>query len=470
MLKKRNYIIYIVIVLVVLLIPFAGMVRWASNETTENTTLAEWPEFTKEGKINTRYLSDMGTYFEDHFAFRQNFVTANAVLRDALVKTSATDQVIIGEKDWLYYEGTLDDYMGRDLLSDRELYAVAHNLNLMQSYVQSRGSQFLFTLAPNKNTLYNDSMPYFITKGEDSNLKRLTPLLEEFGIAYLDLYKLFSRQDEVLYFHRDSHWNNRGAILAYNGLLDSLNVEHESYLNVPYDIQEEHTGDIDEMLFPFASQKEDNYIYEKELSYQYLNEVTDDMDNWIETSNPQKSGTLLMYRDSFGESLLPLMAEEMGTAYFSRLVPYNLAQIEQYRPDYVIIERVERRIASFIESAPIMEPLPMEPVFVPEAESSSILETEKQGSYLLIQGIIDENYMQENTEIYISVRDSATLETRMYPAFYIQSTEGDGNGYQLYVNGSSLPEGNVHISVIVKNDTGTTSVVAQDMEWNQGGE
>ena len=41
----------------------------------------------------------------------------------------------------------------------------------------------------------------------------------------------------------------------------------------------------------------------------------------------QKDGSMLMYRDSFGESLLPFVADEIGQGYFSRLVPYNLTQI-----------------------------------------------------------------------------------------------------------------------------------------------
>ena len=78
--------------------------------------------------------------------------------------------------------------------------------------------------------------------------------------------------------------------------------------------------------------------------------------------------------------------------------------------------------------------------------------------------------MQENTDIYVSVRDPATMETRTYPAFYVQGTKGDGNGYQLYLKESSLPKGSIHISVIVDNENGATCVVSQDTNENQEGE
>lgn len=143
--KNIKYICFIVIVCLILLIPFAGMTFWPTNETTENTVLAEWPKWTEDGKWNRDYLSEMGEYFEDHFAFRQQLVTANALIRGKLLKSSATDQVIVGTEDWLYFSGTLDDYQGTELLSDRELYAVVHNVLLMQNYVEEQGSWFILT-------------------------------------------------------------------------------------------------------------------------------------------------------------------------------------------------------------------------------------------------------------------------------------------------------------------------------------
>ena len=108
--KNTGYKIFIILVFALLLVPFAGMSFWATNETTENTELAGWPALTEDGKWNEAYLSEMGEYFEDHFAFRQYFVTANALLRGKVLKSSATDQVVVGTDDWLYYSGTLHSY------------------------------------------------------------------------------------------------------------------------------------------------------------------------------------------------------------------------------------------------------------------------------------------------------------------------------------------------------------------------
>ncbi len=458
--------IFIVIVSLILLIPFVGMVFWPTNETTENTVMAKWPKVTEEGKWNRDYLAQAGEYFEDHFAFRQQFVTANALLRGRILKTSATDQVVVGKEDWLYFGGTLDDYQGKNLLSERELYAVVHNLKLMQDYVESCGSRFILTVAPNKNSLYNSNMPDRYKKGTDSNLKRLTARMTREGIHYVDLYQTFDSQEEVLYFKRDSHWNNKGAVLAYRTLMDKMQKEHESYLNVPYETVREHIGDIDAMLYPLASREEEDYQYRKEWEFSYINEVKDNMDDWIETANPAKEGTLLMYRDSFGESLLPFLAEEMGEGYFSRLVPYNLTQVEEYIPDYVIVERVERKLAAFATEVPIMEPLPADNIYAPEMKTDTTVEAEKSGSYLMVKGHVEEQYLEDDTDIYVQVRDSLTSQTKTYPVFYTLTKEGDGNGYQVYLKGSSVPVGDLHISVIAAGEGQNMVIASEDITWN----
>ncbi|MDY2659721.1 MAG: hypothetical protein SOV82_08055, partial [[Ruminococcus] gnavus] len=74
---KKRYLIYIILVWVILIIPFAGMTFWPTTTTSENTELAKWPKWKEDGTWNQDYLEEAGEYFEDHFAFRQYFVTAN---------------------------------------------------------------------------------------------------------------------------------------------------------------------------------------------------------------------------------------------------------------------------------------------------------------------------------------------------------------------------------------------------------
>lgn len=465
--KKTGYIIFIIVCLGIILFPFVGMAVAPTNTTTENKTLTEFPELKTEEGINMNYLSDMGTYFQDHFAFRQQLVSANAAIYGKIFGASTTDQVFIGENNWMYYTGTLGDYKASQVMSGRSLQNAVHNLTLMQSYVESRGSKFILTIAPNKNSIYDENMPYYYNKGEaDNNYDQLTALLKEAGVNYVDLMDAFQNNDEVLYLKRDSHWTNKGAALAFNQIMQQTDMDYETYENIPYDTRKDHLGDLTEMLYPLNSELENNQYYQKEWSYEYVNEVTDNMDEWIETSNTSESKTLLMYRDSFGESLLPFFADEFGKAYFSRLVPYNLTNVDQYKPDYTVVERVERRISSFAEEPPIM-PAPTVKVGPAEKmETNTTLKVEASGGYYVISGIVDREFIQEASRIYIALSDGNGTITGYVP-FQVTVADGDGEnsdyGYQMYLRKDAVPEKEVVIEVLVGDGDQAASVKSQEV-------
>lgn len=464
---KKGYIAYIALIIIALMVPFVGMSFWMTTETTENKEMSRWPQLIEDGNYNTDYLEEAGTYFEEHMAFRLQMLTANSAIWGKIFHTSTTDQVIVGEDDWLYYGGTANDYTGRDLLSDRELYNIVYNLSLVQEFMEKNGSQFLLAVVPNKNTLYGDHMPYYYQPGTDSNLDRLNKLLEQNNIHFIDLKEAFQNEEEVLYFKRDSHWNNKGAVLAYNEILDYLGKDHETYLNVPYEVRTDHVGDIDEILYPLAAEKEEDFYYEKDWEYQYVNDVTDNMDAWIETVNAQKEGSLLMYRDSFGESILPFLAEEYGNSYFSRLVPYNFGNIIQYHPDVVIIERVERNISALATEIPIMEAPETDNVAAAERQTNSTIECRKSGGYLEINGSIEQELVEDDTEIVVCVSDADRTNMKTYKPFYTLTEDGNGNGYSMYLNYAELPSDFLHINVICKNGENAAIVASEDISLEE---
>ena len=463
--RKKRYLFYVLTIWTVLLIPLVGMVWYPTESSAEKKELTKWPVINADNWWDLANLVEMSTYFEDHFSFRQEMITANSFIRSGLLKSETTDQVIVGNNGWLYFSGDLNDFQEVDILSKRELNCIMHNLNLMNNYIEQQGSRMILTIAPNKSTLYGNNMPYYYLEGESSNLQLLTKLLENTDITYVDLDKLFQEQEDVLYFQKDSHWTTKGAVLVYNALMEKMGLVHETYENHPYTVENNHTGDLEEMLYPMAIEKEDDIVYEKEASYIYVNDIIDNMDSWIETSNPDKETKLLMYRDSFGEKLLPFIADAVGEGYFSRLVPYNLAQVVQYMPDYVIIERVERKIAAFAVEIPVMEGPLVNNVDTVEIKTDTTIEVNTNGSYLVVKGTTDETYINTDTEIYIAVEEVENEVTKTYQPFYTLTEAGNGNGYQLYLNSVSMPKGSYQINVITINNELAHTVAV--MSWEK---
>ena len=464
--KKRWYLIYIAAVLMLAAFPFVGMSVADSNETTENKELARFPRLRFDGTWNVRYLAQLGDYFEDHFAFRQELVAANALIRGRLLGVSASDQVLVGKDGWLYYTGTLDDYLGRNQMSEKGLANAVHNIGLMQQYVEDRGSRFLITIAPNKNSVYDSHMPSNYLRSGENNHTRLTPLLKQAGIHYADLYEIFEESDECLYLQGDSHWNNKGALLVCRKLLDGLDREYDGSAYDSWEVRKEHTGDLAEMLYSVAAKPEDNVYYDRIPIYAYVNDVEDTEEDWIETINPNGQGRLLMFRDSFGNSMLPILANEFEYGYFSRLVPYNLGNLDKYHPEYVVVERVERRLSFFAEQPPVMEG----PVRVLEelraAATDTTVSVREDGSWYVVEGTLDSDYTQKDSRVYVSVRPE-NGESVTYEAFLTSSREEEGwndDGYQLYLRQASLPRGKVNLDIILVNGSTQTIVGTEKLK------
>lgn len=356
--KKGSSYIYVALCLLLCMLPFVGMAVYGTDATTENRTLATLPPAVRDGKLNTDYFEELGAYFEDHFSFREELVTVDALIQSKVFSVSNVDTVIAGTDGWLYYTDTLDDYLGTNTMNPRQVFQVANNLSLLQRYVTEHGAKFVFTVAPNKNSLYGEHMPYYAGKrvGEEKNISLLEPQLARAGISYVDLFSVFERFDETLYLKRDSHWNGKGAVLAYNTIFDALTAEHERYETVDVVREKSEVGDLNRMLYPLAAKPEWNYDYQTGESWNYTGEAQDVEAAWIQTACGGGDGSLLMFRDSFGNTLLPLMAEQFEQAAFSKGVPYLIGRyMEECAPDVVIAEKVERNLDEYLTAPPVME-------------------------------------------------------------------------------------------------------------------
>lgn len=342
------------------LLPSAGMLLADPVQPAANQLLAPAPHLRNaDGSLNAALLSDVTDYMADHFAFRQELVTAWAGLNAAL-GTSTQEDILLGADGWLYFRDTLDDYMGRGM-TDTELTMAAENLALMQESVIARGGQFLFTIAPNKNSLYPDNMPDYIPhQPETSNAARLPAALAEAGVAYADLFSPFRARPEPLYFSTDSHWTHRGAALAADTLLTALGRESH-WFSGSFPVETPHKGDLYEMLYPAGTATESDALPEWDFTYDSDpnggNAIT------ISTQSAAGTGTLLCFRDSFGIALHPYLAQSFQTARFSRQTAYDLTQSDS---DVVLIELVERNLDQLIK-IPGVFPAPERPR--PETQS-----------------------------------------------------------------------------------------------------
>ncbi len=334
-------------------------------------------------------------------------VTLQNTLTATLFHQSGESDVILGKDGWLFYAETLDDYEGVNLMTEREVWAAARSLYLIQEYCQSQGAQFLFTIAPNKNSLYGEYMPdRYPASEEDGNAERLAEALTQTGVAYADLFSVFEEQEDILYRAQDSHWNQRGAALAGDTLLSALEVDFQPFFPEDYVEVAEEVGDLYEMVYPTGDTLDADQRYLREFSFTYVNPIRSTEDNLIRTSREGTSGSLLMFRDSFGNTLHTFMAEGFGSARFSRITPYDLTMIQSESADTVVIELVERNL-DWLNTLPAIFPAPERDVEiddVPTVEldvTVSLTESDSLTGYVQVSGSLNVENLDDNSSIYI---------------------------------------------------------------------
>ena len=350
--KKTISNLTIVLFLVLCIFPSAGMLLFGESGAAANEILASSPRLhNRDGSFNAQVLNDTGDYIADRFALRQQYVTAWAKLHAALFHSSAEEQVLLGQDDWLFYTATLDDYAGQHLNED-ELDRIAENLSAIQNYVESQGARFVFTVAPNKNSLYPQFMSNrFPNDHAQSNISMLTPRLQEAGVHYTDLFSLYADED-LRYYRTDSHWTAEGAAMAADRLLSAMG-RSSSYASGPFVENGTHSGDLFEMLYPAAADREPQLDYAGSLRYLTRADPKDGNAITIETDRSGAEGRLLCWRDSFGIALYPYLADNFEQALFSRSAVYDFTRYDLQDYDVVLIEIVERNLPQLADDCAV---------------------------------------------------------------------------------------------------------------------
>lgn len=495
-------VVFAIVFLVLLLVPFIGMIWAPTNDTVENRELAQAPSFVNaDGSFNYKILPDAGAYFDDHYAYRTNLIDAGAHMYASLFGVSTADTVDLGTDGWLYYAGTLGDYQNTKPISEDEARNIAYNIKIVQDICEARDIPFAFAVAPNKNSIYGQNMPYYLPHVDSENMELVNEALDRYEVNRVDLHKLISGEDERLYFYRDSHWTEKGALLGHDAIADA-----SGFATLPLDpekmiVKDDYTGDLAKMLFPNSADVEDNWYFEgindgsgetgtiRSGSRWEFTEGESVEDSSIATepadsaendelsraikSTAKKNGKLLMFRDSFGNSLIPYLACEFESATFSKMLPMNLLLLDDEEPDYVLIERAQRHMDYFAEEAPLV----VSPIIddAPESVDEDIsglndvtFETSTNGPLGIIKGFIqDDIERQDGDEILVRLIDEEGLSDT-YRAFALTDADsGNDNGFCVNVDLDLWSDQDIKCEVFVGNGGDARLAAAFDASFSE---
>jgi len=339
---------------------------------TENRKMAARPYFQK-GHID-EFAGKYETFFNENFSIRSYLVKAfNLFNLKVLKKSPIPDRVILGKDGWLFMGKTEDEsYTGKKRLTEAELEEFKKEMDFRKKYLNERGIQFYFVIAPIKAAIYPEKIPndklrnHKQTWGEQV----LDYLNKNSELKPIDVYSVLreNKGKELLYYKLDNHWNQVGAMYSTREILRRMKIDFPQ-IKIPavsdYSITKlkETKGNISKMLanvggfeddyfqvspnagFKAVKVKTENYAVDKEYKYALEYEIEKEIKN-------SKEPKILIISDSFGVNVFPLISE-----HFRRTVKifdgweYKLNEeiIKLEKPDIVLVIALESNIKNILK-------------------------------------------------------------------------------------------------------------------------
>lgn len=271
------------------------------------------------------------------------------------------NQALVGKDGWLVYTGTqnLDSFQNTPTLPPGGIENIQHNLELLYTNLQKRNITLIVVIAPNPATIYPDKLPDEIQKiGSRSELELLADEIQKKGPpVLLDLRPALqkARLKQDVYYRTNTHWNSNGVFVAYREIMRTLALTYPELAPKKMSDFDLHSDGI----YPHDIPQIMGATHILEAGFT-LKPKNDDL-KWIiyQSNDPRPMSVsysaqenlpkLLMYGDSFGEPLVPLLAPHFSRATFIHNVSLSAdvlsyKEIEAADPDIVVLEFVERNL------------------------------------------------------------------------------------------------------------------------------
>ncbi len=335
-------------------------------QPNENRELAKFPKFGVGSSGFDDFLARLSAYYSDHFGFRKRLIVSYNQWKQKLFRESPVTAVLTGQEGWLYYTGDrmIEEYIGATLFTDAQLREWQRVLEVRRDALARRGIQYLFVIAPNKQTIYPEHLPNWLQRSG------ATTKLDQF-VAHMGTHStvpILNLRDSLLrakswqrvYPRTDTHWNDCGAFIATQQIIEKLaekfpDLKPHSPDAYKLTVRSGPGCDLAVMLGQENTIPDDHYLLEPLPPLQPLQKVPAPellAGRWapdtvpIVTENPREKHSLVMFRDSFGLPLMPFLGQHFQrVAYFTQGY-LESGVLERVPAEIVIDEMVERHLVT----------------------------------------------------------------------------------------------------------------------------
>ncbi len=311
-----------------------------------------------------QYLTASETYFNDHFGCRKRLIRWFQQWKMRLYQDQSGTKVVTGKNHWLYTgeQQMVDHYLGLAKFTPAELSTWQILLEKRRDWLQQRGIRYLVVIPPDKQTVYPEFLPTWLTdavpKNRETKLDQFLNYMHEHStVEILDLRPvlLAAKTNTPVYLQNDTHWNLFGGFVAGQEVVKTLahDIPGIPLLNSA-DFQWTNTpmpgGDLARMAGSEAVDP-NHFSFQPgpALPVLHANENDRFKSNWgikmvFTTENPGPlPHNVVVFRDSFGEAWQSFMGYSFKRAVYElNNQEFSTTLISSNAPAVVINEMLER--------------------------------------------------------------------------------------------------------------------------------
>lgn len=334
---------------------------------TENRILAQKPESSLENILSGGYEEDYESYATDQFVSRDRWVAMKTRM-DILLQKKLIKGVYLGQDGYLIEQHLPGNY-DQEKVSKR----LDQLLGLTEQYPGT-----MVMLVPTADNILVDKLPPHAVSFDQREL--LARVREKIGEEHvLDLFPILEKhREEQIYYRTDHHWTTLGAYYGYQQwtramdypprnfdpqdlvtVSDSFLGTLHSRLNLPMEADEiqifpRTVSSRVRVVYDFSREAvgyyEPSYL-ETKNQYGYF---LDDNHGFVEidTAYVAQDRELFLIKDSYANSLIPILAPHYEKIYVLDLRYYNgslFSLMEQYVTDEKVDVLVVYNCIHFLE-------------------------------------------------------------------------------------------------------------------------
>lgn len=330
----------VIIIITMLIIP--NVFIFITSEKPQFSINLNDPKLTLE-KVKKYYHKNYGLkniQLKNYLNFKTNTLKEHAL----------HNRVVGGKNGWLYlgdnYKNSFKNAFGNDAFTTKEEKKIISNLKEIQTFLDNKDISFYFVIAPDKNQIYSENLPFQLNKKETKTSNLIKQINAQTSVNCFSLHKsLISKKSKVeLYYKTDSHWNSYGAFIGYREIMKKINnekqVKVETINNYTITKNKNFNGGLSRMLF--SNKLEDSLVFKRKKEFA-IKTIKNNF-TFKHFKNPNGIGKLLIYRDSFTDNLLPFLNNTFKEVISIKGHNLDKDLIDSFKPDVVILEKIERNL------------------------------------------------------------------------------------------------------------------------------